>query len=169
MTTNRSHTVTWADPMLTAGAASGRTGVAFLRGILEGAIPPAPIQALLGFDLVTIEEGLVRFRLVPREYHYNPMASVHGGVTSVLLDSAMAAAVMSQLDHKTGYTTVDLTVHMIRPITIKTGEVVAEGRVVHRGSRVATAEGKLVDLEGRLFAHASTTCLIIERAAAPGG
>jgi uncharacterized protein (TIGR00369 family) len=164
MTNERARQVTWADPMSIAGAASGRTGLAFLRGIRDGAIAAAPIQATLGFDLVTVEDGFVRFRMVTGEHLCNPMGTVHGGVACVLLDSAMSSSVLSQLDEKTAYTTVDLAVHLTRPIRPNTGEIFAEGRVVHRGSRVATAEGKLLDAHGRLLAHGTTTCLIVERA-----
>jgi uncharacterized protein (TIGR00369 family) len=142
----------------------GRTGAAILQAILTGAIPAAPIQATLGFDLIAVEDGVVRFQLVPGERHENPMGGVHGGVACTLLDSAMGSAVMSTLDAKTGYTTVDLVVHLVRPITARTGPIVAEGRVLHRGSRIATAEGRLTDREGRLLAHATTTCLLVERA-----
>jgi uncharacterized protein (TIGR00369 family) len=141
-----------------------RTGAAFLHGILDGTIAPAPIQATLGFDLIAVEDGLARFRLEPGERHENPMKGVHGGVACTLLDSAMGSAVLTTLDEKTGYTTVDLVVHLTRPITARTGPIVAEGRVVHRGGRIATAEGRLTDREGRLLAHATTTCLLVERA-----
>jgi uncharacterized protein (TIGR00369 family) len=142
-------------------------GLAFLRAILGGAHPPAPIQKTLGFDLVAVEEGLVRFRMVPGQHLENPMGGVHGGVACTLLDSAMGSAVMSTLDEKTGYATADLTVHLTRPISARTGPIVAEGRVVHRGARVATAEGRLTDAEGRVLAHATTTCLLMEQP--PGG
>jgi uncharacterized protein (TIGR00369 family) len=140
-----------------------RTGLAFLKAILEGSIPSAPIQATLGFDLIAAEEGLARFRLVPAKQHYNPMNGVHGGVACTLLDSAMGSAVMTTLDEKTGYSTVDITVHLTRPISAQTGPIVAEGRVVHRGSRIATAEGRLTDGDGRLLAHATATCVLLER------
>jgi uncharacterized protein (TIGR00369 family) len=159
----RARNVTWSDPVLTAEGARGRTGLAFLRAILDKTVPPAPIQATIGFDLIAAEEGLARFRAVPDEHQYNPMNGVHGGIACTLLDSAMGSAVMSTLDERTGYSTVDLTVHLTRPITQKTGPIVAEGRVVHRGSRVATAEGRLTDEAGRLLAHATTTCLLLER------
>jgi uncharacterized protein (TIGR00369 family) len=139
------------------------TGLQLLRGIIDGSIPAAPIQRTLGFDLIEAEEGRARFRGQPAEHLYNPMGSVHGGVACTLLDSAMGSAVMSTLDEKSGYTTADLTVHLTRPITTRTGPIVAEGRILHRGSRVATAEGRLTDGEGRLLAHATTTCLIIPR------
>jgi uncharacterized protein (TIGR00369 family) len=155
--------VTWNDPALTAAAAQGRTGLAFLGAILEGIAPPAPIQAILGFELVAAEDGVARFRLVPGEHHLNPMAGVHGGVACTLLDSAMSSAVMTTLDENTGYVTADIMVHLTRPITTKTGPITAEGRVVHRGNRVATAEGRLTDVEGRVLAHATTTCVLVER------
>jgi uncharacterized protein (TIGR00369 family) len=142
---------------------SERSGLQWLQAILSGAISPAPIQATLGFELIAAEEGVARFRLVPGERHYNPMHGVHGGVACTLLDSAMGSAVMTTLDDKTGYSTVDIMVHLTRPITAQTGAIVAEGRVVHRGSRIATAEGRLTDGEGRLLAHATTTCVLLER------
>jgi uncharacterized protein (TIGR00369 family) len=162
-TTERARHVTWQDPLATARGAEGRTGLAFLQAILDGSIPPAPIQATLGFELIGAEKGLARFRLLPAEYLYNPMNGVHGGVACTLLDSAMGSAVMSTLDEKTGYSTVDIIVHLTRPISTKTGPIVAEGRVVHRGSRIATCEGRLTDGDGHLLAHATATCMLMER------
>lgn len=163
MTTERTRTTHWNDPLTTAQAATGRTGLAFLQGILDGTIPPAPIQATLGFDLVSAEEGVARFRATPGEHLYNPMNGVHGGVACTLLDSAMGSAVMTTLDEKMGYTTVNLSVHLTRAITVKSGVITAEGRVVHKGGRVITAEGRLTDEQGRLLAHATTTCMVLER------
>jgi len=163
MSDDRTRTVTWQDPMATARGAAGRTGLDFLRAILDGTVPPAPIQATLGFDLVAVDEGFARFEADAGEHLYNPMAGVHGGVACTLLDSAMGSAVMSTLDERTAYTTADLTVHLTRPITAKTGRIATEGRIIHRGSRVATAEGRLTDEAGRLLAHATATCLLIPR------
>jgi len=163
VSTERSRTIRWHDPVTTARAAAGRTGMEFLRAIVAGEIPPAPIQYTLGFDLVAVDEGVVRFRCLPDESHYNPMNGVHGGIACTLLDSAMGSAVLTTLDETKAYTTVDLTVHLTRPITTRTGPIVAEGRVVHRGGRVATAEGRVTDERGTLLAHATTTCLIIDR------
>jgi uncharacterized protein (TIGR00369 family) len=163
MSTDRTRTVIWTDPLSIARGAAGRTGIAFLRAILDGTLPAAPIQATLGFDLVAVDEGLARFRLVPGEHLYNPMGGVHGGVACTLLDSAMGSAVLTTVDEKTGYTTADLIVHLTRPISAHTGPIVAEGRVVHRGNRVATAEGRLTDGTGRVLAHGTTTCLLIDR------
>lgn len=163
MTDARTRTIHWKDPMLTAGAIGDKTGLAFLQAILRGEIPQPPMAATLGFELSHVEEGVVRFRGVPAEYHYNPMGTVHGGLACTLLDSAMGSAVMSLLDPTEAYTTADLTVHLTRAISAKTGPITAEGKIVHRGRKVATAEGRLTDEQGRLLAHASTTCLILPR------
>jgi uncharacterized protein (TIGR00369 family) len=138
-------------------------GLAFLRAILDGTLPPAPIQGTLGFDLVGVEEGIARFRCAPGEPLRNPMGTIHGGVACTLLDSAMGSAVMTVLDDRTTYTTADLTVHLTRAIQSGGGPIVAEGRLLHRGSRMATAEGRLTDERGRLLAHATTTCLLVDR------
>src|SRR5262245_22204851 len=159
----RVRTFEWQDPMATLAAADGRTGLEFLQGIIAGTIPAAPIQATLGFQLVAADHGFARFRGVPAEYHYNPMGAVHGGLACTLLDSAMGSAVMSLLDASEAYTTLDLTVHLTRAISAKTGPITAEGKIVQRGRRVATSEGRLTDEQGRLLAHASTTCLILPR------
>jgi uncharacterized protein (TIGR00369 family) len=159
----RTRTVTWSDPLLTSGAAAGKTGLEFLRAILDGSVPPPPISASLMFSLASVSDGEASFRCVPHELHYNPMGSVHGGVVTTLLDSAMGCAVMTTLDAATAYTTVDLSVHLTRGIVVDTGPIVATGKVVHRGGRLATAEGRLVDEKGRLLAHATTTCLLMPR------
>lgn len=161
--TERTRTIEWKDPQLTAGAAAGKTGLAFLRAILDGSVPPAPIQATLGFELVHAEEGVARFRSVPGEHMFNPMGGVHGGVACTLLDSAMGCAVMTTCDEKTGYATIDLSVHLTRPITIESGTIVAEGRVLQRGSRIVTTEARITDDKNRLLAHATGSCLLMPR------
>jgi uncharacterized protein (TIGR00369 family) len=163
MSSERTSTAPGHDSLATPGAAAGRSGIAFLQGILDGATPPAPIQSTLGFDLIDVREGAARFRLSPGEHLYNPMNAVHGGVACVLLDSAMGSAAMTTLDEKTAYTTVDLTVHLTRAIQASTGPITAEGRVLHRGQRVVVTEGRLTDEQGRLLAHATGTCLLFER------
>lgn len=159
----RSRTIEWSDPLDTARGASGKSGRAFLEAIIRGELPPAPIQHTLGFTLTAAGDGMARFEGTFAEYMYNPANGVHGGVACTLLDSAMGAAVMSALDEKTAYTTMDINVHLTRPITVKTGAFVAEGHVVHRGQRMMTAEAKLTDAQGKLLAHATSTCMLLER------
>jgi uncharacterized protein (TIGR00369 family) len=137
------------------------TGLEAMRAITAGAAPAPPIAELLGFDLVEVGEGRAVFELDPAERHYNPLGTVHGGVAATLLDSAMGCAVHTTLGEGEAFTTLELKVNYVRAITEATGRIVAAGSVIHRGGRVATAEGRLTDEDGRLLAHATCTCLIM--------
>lgn len=161
--TERRRTIEWQDVRLCAAGAEGRSGLAFLSAIVEGAVPQPPISQTLRFRLAAVAEGFARFEGAPDESLCNPMGSVHGGIAATLLDSAMASAIMTTLDERTAYTTAQLAVHLVRPITAKVTSYAAEGRLVHRGGRVATAEGRLFDPEGALLAHGTTTCLLFAR------
>lgn len=160
---DRTRTFSWQDPLLTSAAAEGRTGLEFLQALISGKVPPPPIAMALDFALVGASDGYARFEGTAAEFHYNPIGVVHGGLACTLLDSAMGCAVMSTLDAEHAYTTVHLSVNLTRPITGDTGRLIAEARIVHRGSRTATADGKLTDSAGKLLAHASTTCMIFQR------
>jgi uncharacterized protein (TIGR00369 family) len=135
-------------------------GIAFLRAIQAGELPPPPIATLMNFNVVEIEEGRVVFAATPDGRVYNPLGTVHGGYVCTLLDSCMGCAVHSTLKAGQGYTSVELKVNFIRPLSEATGEVRAEGRVLSGGRQIATAEGRLVDARGRLLAHGTTTCLV---------
>jgi uncharacterized protein (TIGR00369 family) len=117
-------------------------------------------MSTLGVEAVSFEVGRAVFALVPEEMHYNPLGSVHGGVIAMLLDSAAGCAVHSVLPAGTGYTSVDLVTKYLRPVTTRTGRVIAEGTVISRGSRTALAEARLTDGRGKLLAHATSTCLL---------
>ena len=157
----RTLSVTWQDPARLAASAAESSGVDFLRAIVAGELPPAPIQDLLGFTLDEAEEGRVVFSLEPGEHHYNPIGSVHGGVAATLLDSAMGAAVHSTLPQGSGYATLEVKFNLVRAITAETGRVVAEGKVIHAGKTVATVEATLRSAtDGKLLAHGTSTCLI---------
>lgn len=158
--TARTRTVSWQDPTTSARAARVTPGRSFLEAIAGGQLPPPPVAMLLGMGIDSIEEGRVTFALDPAEYHYNPIGSVHGGVISTLCDSAMGCAVQSMLPAGVGYTTVELKVTFLRTLTVTSGPVRCEGQVIHVGGRIATAEARVVDEAGRLYAHATTTCMI---------
>ncbi len=153
--------VTWEDPMQLAEKGRATPGIEFLRAIRDGRLPAPPIARLLGFDLVEVEPGHAVFELVPGEQHYNPIGVVHGGVAMTLLDSAMGCAVQSEMPAGGSYTTLEAKTNLVRPITSATGRLRAIGKLVHLGKRVATAEGRLEDAQGKLYAHATTTCLIL--------
>ena len=124
-------------------------------------LPHAPLAELLGFELIDLGEGHASFRMDPGERHYTPLGTVHGGIAATLLDSAMGVAVHTTLNDGEAYTTLELKVNYVRAITEDTGPVVATGSVIHRGGRVATAEARLSDADGRLLAHGTSTCLIM--------
>ncbi len=148
--------------MVTAGRATQTDGLTFLRGLLDGSLPPPPIATLLGMQPRSVERGSVRFALDVGEHLYNPIGSVHGGVFCTLLDTVMGCAVHSTLPAGRAYTTLELKVNLVRPLTVATAGVIAEGEVVTTGKRVATATGRIVDADGKLYAHATTTCLVFD-------
>jgi uncharacterized protein (TIGR00369 family) len=156
----RSRTYEWEDPAISAATVGRATGLEFVREIATGRLPGPPIAATLDFTLDEAEHGRVVFSLVPGEEHYNPIGSVHGGVYATLLDSAAGCAVQSTLPQGMGYTSLDLTVKFLRPVTVDTGRIRAVGTVVSSGRRTALAEARLLDEKDRLLAHATSTCML---------
>ena len=153
--------VNWQDPAALAEAGRAMPGIEFLRAIRDRRLPAPPIAKLLGFDLVEVEPGHAVFEVTPGEQHYNPIGVVHGGLAMTLLDSAMGCAVQTQMPAGSGYTTLEAKTNLVRPITAATGKLRAIGKVVHLGKRVATAEARLEDAAGKLYAHATTTCIVL--------
>lgn len=139
---------------------AGRSGIAVFEGMFAGEFPVAPIGVTLDFILLQAEPGRVIFQGRPNFRHYNPMGTVHGGWFAALLDSAVGCAVHSALPAGKGYTTLELKTNIVRALTDRVPLVRAEGKVVHLGNQVATAEGRLIGPDGKLYAHASTTCLV---------
>jgi uncharacterized protein (TIGR00369 family) len=158
---NRSLSVQWADPAALAAAGRTRAGIDFLRAIRDGDLPPPPIAVLLGFRLTEVEPGLAVFECTPGEQHYNPIGVVHGGLAMTLLDSAMGCCVQTRTPAGGGYTTLEAKTNLVRAITDQTGRLRAIGKLLHLGSRIATAEGRLEDASGKLYAHATTTCIVL--------
>lgn len=158
---NRSLTVTWEDPLAAFEQGKKLTPIDYLRAIRDGRIAAPPIAKLLGMDLVEVEEGKAVFQLTPAEQHYNPIGAVHGGIAFTMLDSAMGCTVQTLLPPGKGYTTLEIKANLVRAITLKTGPIRATARIVHMGKQTATAEGKIEDAAGKLYAHGTTTCLIL--------
>jgi uncharacterized protein (TIGR00369 family) len=145
------------DPAL----ARSMSGLDYMRGVISGEHPSAPIAATLGFAPVELAEGRAVFEGTPERFVYNPIGVVHGGWAAALLDSAMGCAVHTALPAGKAYTTVDLQIHLVRAITDRSGRIRCEGKVIHLGSSIATAEGRLVGSDGTLYAHGTTTCLVL--------
>lgn len=158
----RTRTFTWKDPKPSAGLAMTMPGLEFLRQIRDGKISNPPITDALDYELTVVEPGFVVFEIEPKEFHYNPIGTVHGGVALTLMDSAMSCAVQTMLPAGTGYTTLEVKLNFVRGISAKTGRMRAEGKIIHSGARTAIAEGRFVDKDGKLYAHATTTCFILQ-------
>jgi len=153
---------------LTRGA--GLSGLEFIRAIFDGKLPRPPITETMGFTGGIADEGKVTFVGEAGEYLFNPIGVVHGGFAMTILDSAMSCAVHTTMAVGEAYTTLEVKVNLVRPITLETGPVVCEGTVIHRGGKVATAEGRLIaERTGKLLAHGTTTCLIFKPQAGPEG
>ncbi len=158
---DRYRVVTWQDPAALRRAAHELTGLELLHRIAGHQLPPPPVADLVGFAPTFVSPGLVVFGYEPREEHYNALGTVHGGIVTTILDTAMSCAVHSELDTGVAYATVELKTSFVRPVTLAAGPLRAEGRVVHHGSRIATAEAKLVDGVGTLYATSSSTSMIL--------
>ncbi|MFG1739880.1 PaaI family thioesterase [Micromonospora chalcea] len=159
-TQERSRTFTWSDPAAGAAHLGRRSGLELMRAMIAGELAAPPIMHLIDMSRMEAEEGRVAVELLPQEFHYNPLGTVHGGVLSTLLDTAAACAVHTTLPAGVGYTSLDLNVKFLRPVTVDTGTLRCEGTVLQRGRRTALAEARLTDPANRLVAHATSTCLI---------
>jgi uncharacterized protein (TIGR00369 family) len=158
--TNRKRTYEWKNPLETAEKAKTMSGLDFLNGISKGEIPPPPIAETLDFHPLSVEVGKVAFEFEAKEYHYNPIGGVHGGVISTLLDTVMGCAVHSKLPQGMAYTTLEFKINFIRAVTIKSGEMKAEGRLIHLGKNTAFVEADLRDAQENIYAHGVSTCMI---------
>jgi len=143
-------------------AAQAMDGLSVMQALLEGRFPYPPIAETLDFFLVEVEKGKATFQGTPQTKHLNPMGTVHGGWYATLLDSAVGCAVQTALGPGQAYTTAELSVNLVRGARLDGGPLRAIGTVLHCGRQLATAEGKIVDAQGRLYAHATTTCLVFE-------
>jgi uncharacterized protein (TIGR00369 family) len=137
------------------------SGLQFMQALVEGRFPAPTIMQALDFRLVRVDAGLAVFEGIPDGRFYNPLGSVHGGYAATLLDSCMGCAAHTTLAVGQGFTTLEIKVNYVRAMSDTTGLVRAEGRVISAGRTVITAEGKLLDDAGKLYAHGTTTCLIL--------
>ncbi len=159
--TERSRTVTWRDPEALAAAVRELSGPELFARIIAGELPAPSIAATIGFRLAEAGDGRVTFEGEWGEHLLNPAGGLHGGWYGLVMDSAMGCAVHSTLPAGTGYTTLEYKVNITRGVTAGSGTLRVEGWVVHRGRRTATAEARIVDAAGKIYAHGSETCLIL--------
>lgn len=160
----RIHTVTWDDPKVSSRDAGKISGMDYLTSIRDGSIKPPPIAMLVGYRIREVDSGRTVFELRPEEYHYNPFSTVHGGVAGTILDTSMTSAVLSTLPTGLSCATLEIKINFVHPIKRSTGIIQCEGKIIHKGNRISTAEAKIVDLNGKLYAHAGSTIMIFKDA-----
>lgn len=158
--TSRRRAYTWDDPRPAVEASQQMSGLEMLQAVGAGKLPRPPALDTLAIDPVEVEPGRVVFEMTPAEWHYNPLGTVHGGVLATLADSALGCSIHSRLPAGTGYTTLGINVSFLRPVTLDTGRIRCEGIALTVGRRTATATATITDLAGKLFGHATTTCLV---------
>jgi len=142
--------------------AAGMTGLQLMQAMLTGQLPYPHIADTLDFLLVEVDVGKAVFQGIPQVKHFNPMGGVHGGWYATLLDSALGCAVHTMMPAGRAYTTAELGVNIVRAATAQTGPLRAIGNVIHCGRQLATAEARIIGPDNKLYAHATTTCLVFE-------
>jgi uncharacterized protein (TIGR00369 family) len=158
---DRTRTYSWEDPLALRDEMAARSGLELMQLMATGDIPPPPIAATLGFRLVEAERGRAVFECEPAEYHYNPIGIVHAGLAMTLMDSAMGLAFVTTQDEPAAWTTLEVKSSFTRALTAETGLVRCTGTIVHPGRRVATTEARIEDAQGRLYAHGTSTILVL--------
>lgn len=136
------------------------SGLEYLRKIMTGELPPSGMVQLLGLKLVEVGEGRVVFTVQPDERHYNGLGIAHGGLAAALLDSALGCAINATMPAGKVFTTLEMKINYVRPITRERGALRCEANMIHVGGRVATAEGRITDADGKLYAHGTATCML---------
>jgi uncharacterized protein (TIGR00369 family) len=159
--TDRTRTYSWEDPKALAERMAGQSGLELIRLMVAAEVSAAPIAETLGFRLAEAERGRVVFECEPAEYHYNPIGTVHAGLAMTLMDSSMGCALVTTFDEPAGWTTLEVKSNFTRAITVETGLLRCIGTVVHPGRTVATTEARLEDAAGKLYAHGTSTILVL--------
>lgn len=162
MENGRKRTHEWANPSEMAAKAKTMSGFDFLNGIFKGELPGAPIAETLDFRPLSLEEGTAVFEFEPKEFHYNPIGSVHGGVITTLLDTVMGCSLQSVLPQGVVYTTLELKVNFLKAVTIKSGKMKSTGKIIHLGRTTALVEANLTNEAGKVYAHGVSTCMIFK-------
>ena len=163
MDMERKRTIVWDDPQINKrDAVSSLSGLDYLRAIRDGKISPPPVAKLIGYQIKEVDQGFAAFELHPGEHHYNPFATVHGGILSTLLDTTMTAAVLTTLPQNITCSTVEIKVNFIKPVSAESKLVRCEARIIHVGRKLATVEGRIMDGNDELYAHWVSTCMIFK-------
>ncbi len=159
--TERTRTYSWDDPFALRDRMAGHSGLELMELMASGELSQPPIAETLGFTLVAVERGRVVFECRPAEFHYNPIGVAHAGLAMTLMDSAMGCAFVTTLEQPVPWTTLEVKSNFTRALTVDTGVVRCTGTIVHPGRTVATTEARVEDGAGKLYAHGTSTILVI--------
>jgi uncharacterized protein (TIGR00369 family) len=157
----RSKTFTWTDPAVALRHAATLSGLELLRAARDGVLPPPPMAVLINCTVADVQPGRVTFTCTPGEEHYNPLGAVHGGLVCTLLDTVAGCAAHTTLDAGTGYTSIEIKINYLRPVTLQTGTLTAVGAVTKPGKRVIFTDATVSDPRGAVLATASSSMLVI--------
>lgn len=158
---SRSRTITWEDPAQVASKAAHMAGIDVMRAIATGELPPPPMANLMNFTITDVQSGRVTFSCTPGEEHHNPLGVIHGGLLCTLLDTVAGCAAHTTLAAGVGYTSIEIKVSYLRPVTLGSGTLSAVGTVTKHGRRVIFADGLVIDGAGKPVASASSSLLVI--------
>jgi uncharacterized protein (TIGR00369 family) len=147
-------------PESRAGSRNDMSGLEYMRKLMDGEVPQSGMGQLMGFKLIEVSEGYAVLAVKPDERHYNGIGIAHGGLAATLLDSATGCAINTMMPAGRIFTTLEMKINYVRPIRGEVGQVRCEARVIHAGNRVATAEGRVLDESGKLYAHGTATCML---------
>nr|WP_297306359.1 PaaI family thioesterase [uncultured Flavobacterium sp.] len=139
------------------------SGLEYLQGMQKGEIPEAPAVTTLDIKINEVDFGKANFEFIAQDFHYNAVGTVHGGVIATILDTAMGCTLMTTLTKEVTFTTLELKVNFIKAVTLKSGNMIAKGKIIHAGRTTAMVEATLVDESGKVYAHATSTCLIMNK------
>jgi len=160
MNKERIRTYSWENPEEIAEKAMNLSGYDFLKAMFEDKVAVPPILQTLNFTISEFNKGNIVFEFTPQEYHYNPIGSVHGGVITTILDSAIGCSLHSILPKNTAYTTLEIKLDFLKKITEKTGVLKTNTKIIHSGKSTAFVESDLIDESGNTYAHAVSTCMV---------
>ncbi len=161
---NKTKTFNYGDSFEAIKLSKDLSGLDYLKGMQNGEIPEAAAVSALEISIHEIDFGKANFEFTPQDFHYNAVGTVHGGVISTILDTAMGCTLMSTLTKEFTFTTLELKVNFIKAVTQNTGKMIAVGKIIHAGRTTAMTEASLIDESGKVYAHATSTCLIMKKA-----
>ena len=136
------------------------TGLEVLQALLDGHFPPPTMGKTIPMYPTEVAKGFAKFHAQADQNHLNPMGGVHGGFAATVLDSVTGCAIHSALEAGEGYGTIDLNVKMCRPIP-QNKQLIAIGQLINLSKNLGISEGKIIDEDGKLYAYATATCMII--------